>query len=181
MARSAASAKGLTLEESAALASGHRWVEMRLFEILGGWVATTAEVDVKLMLDRHSQHHAWRAAQWKDRLPAGSDVEIEGFVSPPAKSCEGAFAALASLEGTVARLAGAYRFALPRLATSYRRDLARSSGPGDASVNWTLGLVVRELEADWREGEVAVQGLLGDRGAVESAARAVVLLEDLLL
>ena len=65
----------MLLEDAARLAGSHRWIESRLFEILGGWVASTEEVHAKLLFDRHSQHHAWRAAQWWDRLPVSSGLD----------------------------------------------------------------------------------------------------------
>jgi hypothetical protein len=73
----------LTLQESAALVGGHCWVERRLFERLGAWVAPTAWPAAKLALDRHAQHAAWRAAQWWDRLPVLAQVDREALVVAP--------------------------------------------------------------------------------------------------
>ena len=39
-----------TVEESAARVGHYKWIEMRLFETLGGWVATVPELDVKMVL-----------------------------------------------------------------------------------------------------------------------------------
>ena len=38
------------VEESARRVGNYKWAEMRLFEVLGGWVATIPELDVKLVL-----------------------------------------------------------------------------------------------------------------------------------
>ena len=105
----------MLLDEAARRAGGHRWVEARLFEILGGWVASTDEVDAKLLFDRHSQHHAWRADQWWDRLPVLADVDRPGLVVAPSPGVGALAGGLADLDGTIPRLAGAYRVALPRL------------------------------------------------------------------
>ena len=42
---------------------------MKLFEALGGWVATVPELDVKMRLGTHCYHHAWHAELWHKRLP----------------------------------------------------------------------------------------------------------------
>jgi hypothetical protein len=169
------------LEESARLAGGHRWVESRLFEILGGWVATTPDVHVKLLFDRHSQHHAWRAGQWWDRLPVLADVERDAYVVAPYEGVAAAAAVLAGLEGTVARLAGAYRVALPRLAGAYQGHRLAASGMSDGAAIRTLDLLLPDVAGDWREGEVLLQARLADAAAVDVAAATVARLEGLLV
>lgn len=151
-----------------------------MFEIAGGWVASTPEPAVKLMLDRHSQNHAWRAAQWWDRLPVLAGVDRDALVAAPGASVEAALGALQALDGTVARLAGAYRVALPRLFAAYTSHRAAASPVSDGATLRTLGIVGPDLASDWGEGEVALQGLLLDEAAVGDAAGAVRGLEALL-
>jgi hypothetical protein len=171
----------MLLDEASRLAGGHRWAESRLFEITGGWVASTEPVDAKLLLDRHSQHHAWRAEQWWDRLPVLADVDRNDLTLPPTPTAEPAAAALAALDSTVARLAGAYRVALPRLFAAYQRHRLRADPTSDGSAIRTLDLLVPDVAADWREGEVLLQRLLTDDAAVQAAAGAVADLERLLV
>jgi hypothetical protein len=169
----------VTLEEAARLAGGFRWAERRLFEVLGGWVASTPETGIKLMLDRHSHHHAWRAEQWWDRLPVLAGVDRDELTAPPALALQAAYGALADMEGTVARLAGAYRFALPRLAGAYAAYRSAAAPASDGSGRRTVGIVGTDLEADWKEGELALQKLLIDLDAVAAASGAVARLEHL--
>src|SRR3546814_4627208 len=61
--------RSFTVEESARRVGHYKWIEMRLFEVLGGWVATVPELDVKLRLGTHCYHHAWHAELWHKRLP----------------------------------------------------------------------------------------------------------------
>ena len=170
----------VSLEDSARLAGAHCWSERRLFEIVGGWVASTQEPAVKLMLDRHSQNHAWRAAQWWDRLPVLAGVDRDALVAAPGAPAAAAMEALQALEGTVARLAGAYRVALPRLFSAYTAHRAAAGPVSDGATLRTLGIVGPDLASDWGEGEVALQGLLRDEAAVGDAAGAVRGLEALL-
>ncbi|HET9077741.1 MAG TPA: hypothetical protein VFN68_12485 [Acidimicrobiales bacterium] len=197
-----------SLDESARLAGSHAWFERRMFEILGSWVASTPDPAVKLMLDRHSQHHAWRARQWWDRLPVLADVDRDALIEPAGAAVAAALARLQALAAppaadpsptdtapagtpaadtapadtaaatsTVARLAGAYRFALPRLWASYEHHRALAGPVADGSTLRTLDIVASDAAADWRQGEALLQGLLADRETVAAAASAVRILE----
>ncbi len=57
------------MEESARRIGNYKWAEMKLFEALGGWVATVPELDVKMRLGTHCYKHAWHAELWHKRLP----------------------------------------------------------------------------------------------------------------
>lgn len=170
----------MTLDEAARRAGSSSWVESKLFEVLGGWVTSTPEAEAKLLLDRHSQHHAWRAAQWWDRLPLLGDVDRDALVAAPSDEVAAMFEALAQAEGTVTRLAGAYRVALPRLATCYREQREAASPLSDGAILRVLDIVEPDLWSDWREGESCVQTLLVSGDAAEAAARAVARVESLL-
>src|SRR3546814_17004887 len=64
-----------TVEESARRVGHYQWIEMRLFEVLSGWVAPVPELDVKMRLGTHRFHHPWHAALWHKRLPELSPEE----------------------------------------------------------------------------------------------------------
>jgi hypothetical protein len=171
----------LTLEDSARLVGGHCWVERRLFEVAGGWVKTTPEVEPKLMLDRHSQHHAWRARQWWDRLPVLDEIDRESLVVPPVPAVAAVVGALNDLQGTAARLAGLYRVALARVHVSYRTHQRLASQVADASVLRTLKIAGEDVRSDWAEGEAVLQSLLTGRQPVDEAGAAVARLERMLV
>lgn len=170
-----------SLESSARRAGAHHWAESRLFEILGGWVRDTDQTDARLMLDRHSGHAAWRAAQWWERLPVLADADRRSLCSAPSAAAAEMAARLGGLEGTVARLAGVYRVAVPRLWAAYERHGAIAGGVADGSSLRTLRIVGSDLAADWREGEALLQSLLTGRAQVREAADAVAGLEELLI
>jgi hypothetical protein len=58
-----------SVEDSARRVGNYKWIETKLFEVLGGWVATVPELDVKMRLGTHCYHHAWHAELWHKRLP----------------------------------------------------------------------------------------------------------------
>jgi hypothetical protein len=168
------------LETSARMAGHHCWVESRLFEILGSWVASTPAVGAKLMLDRHSRQHAWRAAQWWERLPVLADVDRSALVADSAVGgWSRPLAAMAGIDGVVGRLAAAYRVALPRVCTSYARHSCIASPVSDGSTLRTLRIVAPDATADWVEGESALQTALAGRAEVEEASQTVRRLEGL--
>ena len=174
-----------SLDQSAHRAGAHQWAESRLFEILGTWVATTADPDVRLMLDRHSHHCAWRAEQWWDRLPVLADVDRRSLCAPagdPGRAARASRAAdhLARLEDPVARLAAAYRVALPRQWAAYERHRLAAGTAADGSSLRAIAIVAPDLAADWHEGEMVLQGMLEDAGKVTEAAAAVAALEGIL-
>jgi hypothetical protein len=169
------------LDEASRLIGGHEWSESRLFETLGGWVSSTDEPEIKLLFDRHSQHHAWRAQQWWDRLPVLADVERQRLIQPPTPAAAAAATALAQLDGSVARMAGVYRVALPRLFAAYHHHRLRADPASDASAIRTLALLMPDVAGDWREGEVLLQLLLHDPTSVDRAAAAVASVERMLL
>jgi hypothetical protein len=169
------------LEATTRMVGGYAWIETQLFSLLGGWVQKSSDPAVKLMLDRHSMHHAWRAAQWTDRLPVLADVDRDGLVVSPGPGASTVVTALAGLTVTVERLAGTYRVALPRLWAAYDR-LGRDLSPiSDGSVLRTTAMVAIDLAADWHEGEAALQDRLVDEVAISQVGAVVSRLEGLLV
>src|SRR5437763_8400378 len=71
-----------TVEETARRVGNYKWVEMRLFEALGGWVATVPELDVKMRLGTHCYKHAWHADLWNKRLPELREMNTDRLTVP---------------------------------------------------------------------------------------------------
>ena len=67
---------GLTIDDSARLLDHATWLERRLFEVLGGWVADTPEPSIKLALARHSRLHAAHAALLEPLRPDTRDHDV---------------------------------------------------------------------------------------------------------
>lgn len=160
----------LPLVASARVLGGYRWLEARLFEVLGGWVATTEEPAVKVLLEAHAHQHAWHAQLWLDRLPELRELRPEEVTAPAAPGLAEAVDLVAAADGTVERLVGAYRVLLPRLVTTYARHLDGCAPVADAPVIRSLHLVLADGREAWVDGEAALQALLGDGAAVAAAA-----------
>ncbi len=188
---------GLFDAEAAARRLGHyTWFEMRLFEVVGGWVASTPELDVKVRFGTNCNHHAWHAQLFHQRLPAGSgrvakhdgaseasgteaelarpsrpaDLHPDGLTAPANPEMESFVASLEEPTGTLERLVGLYRVAVPWAASAYTFHLNRSSSVADAPTMRVLRLVLDDLAADQRDGEMLVQSMLNGPDDVDRAA-----------
>ena len=93
--------------------------------ILGGWIALTPEVDVKLLFGRHVWDCAQHADLWGRRLP---ELRAKAQESEPANpDVVAVFDLIETAEApgqTVERVTAVYRVIKPHLATVYERHLA---------------------------------------------------------
>jgi len=71
----------LEVDESARTVRHYRYAVERMMRILGGWIALTPELSVKLLLGRHVWDNAQHADLWGRRLP---ELRAAAQVSEPA-------------------------------------------------------------------------------------------------
>jgi hypothetical protein len=174
----------LSLEATARLVGSHQWVERRLFEVLGSWVASEPVPEAQVLFDVYSQQHAWHAELFADRLPALDSVDPESLVLPPSAEVDRMLAVLAGVVpdddpdssdasgvprggrlevpagGTLPRLVGIGRVVLARLVTGYALHLRRVSSVADAPLTRCLRLVLRDEAEEWQALEALTQALL---------------------
>ncbi|HXA34243.1 MAG TPA: hypothetical protein VNV87_18470 [Acidimicrobiales bacterium] len=150
----------LPLAVTASLVGGYRWIEQRLFELLGGWAAEATSAELRMHLDAQSARHAWHASLWADRLPVRDGVSADELTVAAAAAAR----VLAVLDGSRSEpaplMAGLYRVVLPRLVTGYTLHLGATAPVSDAPVIRALHLVLTDEIEDWHAGERLVQGLL---------------------
>jgi hypothetical protein len=170
-----------TLLDAARVLGGYVWLEERLFEILGGWVPEVPEPEAKLLLAGDSQHHAWHASLWRDRLPALRELDVDELVAPSRPALSALVAALSASPTTVEKLAGVYRVVLPHQVAAYQRHLDAASAVTDGPTIRALRLVLADELADWRGGEFLLQQALGSAEDVQRASAHQGRLESLLI
>ena len=152
-----------TVEESARRVGHYKWIEMRLFEVLGGWVATVPELDVKLRLGTHCYHHAWHSELWHKRLPELREMNPERLTVPPNDELVAFVDALTEPEGpdlTIEKLVGAYRVLIPAKIAAYTYHRNNTSTITDAPTIRSLGFILQDELDDWRDGEMMLQSLI---------------------
>jgi hypothetical protein len=162
-----------TVEETARRVGSYKWVEMRLFEALGGWVATVPELDVKTRLGTHCYKHAWHAELWHKRLPELREMNPDRLTLPANEDVERFMAAITEPEGpeqTIEKLVGVYRVLIPHKIAAYTYHLNNTSAITDAPTIRSLRLVLNDELDDWRDGEMLLQSLIESHEEVERAA-----------
>jgi len=172
-----------TVAESARRVGNYKWIEMRLFEALGGWVATVPELDVKLVLGRHCYHHAWHSELWDKRLPELREMKTERLTQPANELVERFIDAVREPEApelTIEKLVGVYRVLLPRKIAAYTYHLNATSRITDAPTMRSLNFILQDELDDWREGEMLIQSLLAGRDELERAGERQQALETLI-
>jgi hypothetical protein len=170
--------------ESARRVGNYKWIEMRLFEALGGWVATVPELDVKLVLGRHCYHHAWHAELWNKRLPELREMNTERLTEPPNDEMVAFVDAVREPEAaelTIEKLVGVYRVLIPRKIAAYTFHLNATSRITDAPTMRSLKFILQDEFEDWREGEMLLQSLISSPDEVERAATRQRELEQLIV
>ncbi len=172
------------VEETARRVGNYKWAEMKLFEALGGWVATVPELDVKMRLGTHCYKHAWHAELWHKRLPELREMNPDRLTVP----ANDAFVAF--VEGvtepeapglTIEKLVGVYRVFLPHLVGAYTFHLNATSEITDAPTIRSLKFILQDDMEDWREGEMLIQSLIETPEEVDRAAAHQARLEKLIV
>ena len=126
----------LTLEESARLVGGCRWLELEVFRVCGGAVRGSRDAPVVVALSELATHAGWRAAQLGERLPQSGSFSVDDVSVPP--------------DGHVGATAdpAAIRVALEGLAERYSRLAGRLVGPADRAIARTVGQCLVDVRAD---------------------------------
>jgi hypothetical protein len=171
-----------SVEDTARRVGNYKWTEMRLFEALGGWVATVPELDVKLVLGRHTYHHAWHSELWHKRLPELREMNPERLTVPANDAFVTFMDAIREPEApelTIEKLVGVYRVLMPRLIGVYTYHLNGTSRITDAPTIRSLKFALQDEFEDWRDGEMLLQSLIDTPDKVERAARRQAALEQL--
>ena len=172
----------LDLHQTASLVGHYSWFERRLFEITGSWVTTVTDpgdVEAKLLLAEQSAHHAWHAEMWHQRLPQLREMDPASVTISPSDAFTAFVDELAATTGTVERLAGLGRVAVPRLLVAMDAHAAVASTLADASVLRTIGIVRDDLLEDWLACERVLRGLVVDAGVLQRAVGAQARLDAL--
>ena len=173
-----------SVEDTARRVGNYKWTEMRLFEALGGWVATIPELDVKLVLGRHTYHHAWHAELWHKRLPELREMNQDRMTAPPNDEYVAFMDAIREPEApdqTIEKLVGVYRVLIPRKIAVYTYHLNGTSRITDAPTIRSLKFALQDEFEDWRDGEMLLQSLIDTPEKVARAARRQEALEALYL
>lgn len=172
------------VEESARRIGHYKWIEMRLFEVLGGWVATVPELDVKIRLGTHCYHHSWHSELWHKRLPELREMNPDRLTVPPNDELVAFVAAMTEPEApelTLEKLVGVYRVLIPHKIAAYTFHLNNTSTITDAPTIRSLKFALADEFDDWRDGEMLIQSLIVGPPDVARASEHQRRLEELIV
>ena len=133
------------------------WVEQRLFEVVGGWVATTTDDEATAAIASLSRHHAWRADVLAELLSTYGGTAPDDHGAGPEAAVEAGLVLLADLPSDVDRLAGLARSVLPRLVVAHDGFLADASPVSGRPAVRLVTVARDDLVADWRRVEALLQ------------------------
>lgn len=157
------------LVESARWIGRMVWLEERIFEILGLWVPSVPEPDVKLAFASQSRHHAWHAQLLREHLPETHAVEPGALVEPPSDETVAFAAAFRASATTPERLVGLFEVTLPAVVEAYRARIDAANPITDGPLVRALRFVLVDDDADAEAG-VALLASRAPDGAPEHAA-----------
>ena len=162
----------LEVDESARTVRHYRYAVERMMRILGGWIALTPELSVKLLLGRHVWDNAQHADLWGRRLP---ELRAAAQVSEPANARLVAFMdALEAAEApgeTIERVVGVYRVLKPQLLATYEAHLASANAVYEPPTCRILTRCIEDERRHLAAGETILRHLLRTP-ALEARARA---------
>ena len=173
-----------TVEETARRVGHYKWIEMKLFEALGGWIATVPELDVKMRLGTHCYHHAWHADLWNKRLPELREMNPDRLTVPANDELVAFVDALTEPEDpslTIEKLVGVYRVLIPHKVAAYTYHRNNTSRITDAPTIRSLGFILQDEHADRTEGELLIESLIETEEEAERAAAHQLALEKIVL
>jgi len=172
------------VEETARRVGNYKWIEMKLFEALGGWIATVPELDVKMRLGTHCYHHAWHADLWNRRLPELREMNPDRLTVPANDELVAFVEAMTvpeDIELTIEKLVGVYRVLIPHKIAAYTYHMNNTSRITDAPTIRSLKMILQDEFEDWRDGEMMIQSLIDTDDEVDRATAQAAKLEKLML
>ena len=153
----------LSIDATASILGHACWLEARCFELLGGWVPTITDPDLKLLAARHSRHHGWHVELLGEVLPATRDHDPLRLVAPADPQWADVVTVVRGDTTTSAldRLTGLYQAFLPRLVAGHVEGLDATSPVSDGPVARRIRIVLEDERADLAEGLAALEACAG--------------------
>ncbi|MFM8825785.1 MAG: hypothetical protein ACKOFT_01740 [Actinomycetota bacterium] len=177
-------AGAFSVEETARRAGHYKWTEMKLFEALGGWIATVPELDVKMRLGTHCYKHAWHAELWHKRLPELREMNPDRLSVPANDAMVRFIDAMTEPEApeqTIEKLVGVYRVLIPRFIAAYTYHMNNTSEITDMPTIRSIKFILQDEFDDMRDGEMLLQSLISTPEEADRAAAHQARLEKIMV
>ena len=170
-----------SVRQSANYIMNYRYAEERMMRMMGGWIALTPELPVKLEIARQVYEDALHADALGKRL---AELRSQGQVSkPPNEAFIEFMNAVEDKEEwgeTIERLTGIYRVLKPHLIAHYSAHIAAANPVYEPPTLRILGHMAEDEKRHVERGSVLLQDLLDSAEAHRRASAWQSHLEDLL-
>jgi hypothetical protein len=170
-----------SVRQSAQYIMNYRYAEERMMRMMGGWIALTPELPVKLETARLVYEDALHTDALGKRL---AELRSQAQISRPANEAFVAFMnAIEDQEEwgeTIERLTGIYRVLKPHLVAHYSAHLAAANPVYEPPTLRILAHLAEDEKRHIERGSVLLQDLLGSAEAHRRAAMWQAHLEELL-
>ncbi len=170
----------VTLAETARRVGRMHWVERRCFEVVGGWVATSADPAVKALFAAQCYHHAWHADVLVERFPTGYGHDLDQASTPGGSGLTAFFDGLAEPAADAVLVARYARVLLPAKVSAYTAWQDELAPLTDGSIDRWLTIVLTDEVADWRRALALGDTLVKKRETLDAIAVQLVTSQSLL-
>jgi hypothetical protein len=155
-----------SIDELAALVGAYCWLELRLFELTGGWAARQGDGDGPdaIAAERRvwcagaSRRHGSLAGRWAERLPVRAGMDLAALVTPPEESLVVAFDGMAASD-VQPGFGVLVETVLPWVGGLYASHLEQANPASEAPVIEVLVEARRAVEGEARDGQSLLQRL----------------------
>jgi hypothetical protein len=170
-----------SVRQSATYIMNYRYAEERMMRMMGGWIALTPELPVKLETARQVYEDALHADALGKRL---AELRSQAQVSRPPNEAFVAFMnAIEDKEewgDTIERLTGIYRVLKPHLVAHYSAHIAAANPVYEPPTLRILAHLAEDEKRHVERGSVLLQDLLGSAEAHRRATKWQAQLEEML-
>lgn len=161
---------GRPLREAAGWVGAACWCELRLVEVLSGWLADEPDAERAAHLWRVRADAAQRAERWHRHLPELREMPRAEFVAPPAPATAALFddlEVLGPVTGGAGERPGALVAVLRGLRLGYHEHRSVAVGPADgpvaaalvAALRSTFDVIDGDPDPTWTAAVAAIGGL----------------------
>jgi len=137
------------------------WIESRLFEVTGSWIATVPEPPARAFLAAASGHHGWHAELLSSLLPVIVGGPTAAELVAPSLQHRDVVAELDAMTLTVERFRRVWGTVVPSVVAAAEQHISASSPIAEAAGHRLLRIVIADELADIESAERVAAELSG--------------------
>jgi uncharacterized ferritin-like protein (DUF455 family) len=149
-----------TVQQNLELLGRYRYTEIQCMELMGSWVSTMADPEVKIGFGRHMFQDSVHADLLGKRIPELKGRSRHFHSIPPSDEFVRLLEELWKESDELLRMVGLYRVLKSELVSVYRRHIDRLELPADEPTGYILRLIADEEQDHIEWAEKVIERLL---------------------